>query len=217
MSFSVQIPPGQIASAQELLKFIDNGYPRAMTRALNVGAASAKAKTFRALKAHMTAAPTRIRDSLSVTRATYGRLGATMRTTGDAIKLIYFDVTASYPTKLGGVSATLFTGGGGAVRLKHAFLARVNAGDGSDGNAQHLGVFIRKGPPRRMTRGRYIGQMRQPIVESFGPNSATALLRTPGLADEITAEAAEKFLKEFDRQVDLLLSLTQGTDPPEPS
>lgn len=207
MSFSVQIPPGQIASAKELLSGIKDGYPRAMTRALNYGARQAKSLTAKQLKALITADPERIDKSLTVSKANYSTLTSSLTVYGKAIPLFRFDVAFMYPTVTGGVTANIFKSGGGKLALKHAFIAKMENG--------HVGVFYRSGPKTKVGRGKYEGQLKQRIYESFGPNAATAFERTPGVETEIIDQSATNFEKEFLRQVDFLLAQSQGNDPPD--
>lgn len=195
MTLTVQIPPGQIASAKELLSGIKDGYPRAMTRALNYGASQAKSLTAKQLKALITADPERIDKSLSVSKANYSKLTAVFNIAGRAIPLFRFDVAFMYPTISGGVTANIFKSGGARLALKHAFVAKFKSG--------HVGVYSR------------IGKNRFPIKEHFGPNAAQAFEKTPGVEAEIIDQSAMKFEKEFLRQVDFILAQSQGNDPPE--
>lgn len=51
--------------------------------------------------------------------------------------------------------------------LRHAFIATMASG--------HKGVFMREGPKRIASKGRYVGKKRQPIHEAFTASVASAL------------------------------------------
>jgi hypothetical protein len=209
MSFTVSLDQQQLTAVQDTLGFIKNGTNRATMRAANVGAARAKAEAGRQLKALLTAPAKRITDSLRVSkRATLSDTSAVFTDEGKAIKLVYFNHDGSmFRSDSGGIIADIFKMGGNPLQLKHGFLAKMQSG--------HIGIFTRKGPKRRMMRGNYVGEIKQPIVEHFGPNAATALEKTPGKIQYLMDYAMGKFIFELDRQVVLLFQKEYGIDPPE--
>jgi len=70
----------------------------------------------------------------------------------------------------------------------------------------HRGVFVRKGDPRVMKRGRFAGQVRQPIVELMGP-SVPAVVEGIREFARGTFEAAlmDRLSREIDRQIAVIL------------
>lgn len=208
MTLTVQIPPGQIDRAKELLNGINNGYTRAVVRAANYASDRTKTEITRKLKALLTVDPDTIKYSLRQTRAVTVDPSArlTINPSGGSVRLFLYDWSAQIPTTQGGVTVKIFKTGAPLI-LKHAFIARMQSG--------HTGVFMRQGPKRKMGRGAYAGKMRQPIVEKFGPHLSKIFEDTPGLEAEILVFGLEKFNQEFLRQVDFLLAQSQGNDPPD--
>lgn len=207
MSFTVTLDPAQLSAAQDALAYIRNGYPRAVMRAGNYAAARTKTATYKKLTALITADPDRIKDSLTTQRATMNNLVAVLNIAGKAIPLFRFDVSFMYPTVSGGVTAKIFKAGGAPLKLEHAFIAKMQSG--------RVGVFSRQGPKRAMTRGNYVGQMKQPIVEHFGPHATRVFEQTPGVEKELMGFGAERYLAELDRQVKLMFKQEYGVEPPE--
>ena len=190
MSSSITLDPAQLSAAQDALAYIRNGYPRAVMRAGNYAAARTKTATYKKLTSLITADPDRIKDSLTTQRATLSNLVAVLNIAGKAIPLFRFDVSFMYPTVSGGVTAKIFKTGAAPLVLKHAFVAKMKSG--------RVGVFSRQGPKRAMTRGNYVGQMKQPIVEHFGPHATRVFEQTPGVDKELMDFGAERYLAELD-------------------
>jgi hypothetical protein len=205
------VDQAKLQDTKDALAYIRNGSTRVQMRAANVGAARAKAESGRKLKALLTAPAKRITDSLSVgKRATLADPTAVFRGEGKPIKLVYFNHDGSlYRSVEGGILNEIFKAGGNPLRLKHGFLAKMPEPAG------HIGIFTRRGPKQLVTRGRYKGQMKQPIVEHFGPNAAVALSETPGALKDVMEYALDKYTIEFDRQIRLLFQKEYGIDPPD--
>jgi hypothetical protein len=67
----------------------------------------------------------------------------------------------------------------------------------------------REGEKRRMTRGNYVGQLRQPLVIEYGPSVAQMLRK--GRRPERLVEFARGVLRsEVERQLTSLLQQPQG-------
>jgi hypothetical protein len=209
MRLTVDLDQGDLDDLRERLAFIKGGWERAMVRAMNTAASQARTRMVVRARAILTADPERIDASLLVKKATYGDRSAKLHISGLPIPLFRFDVSFMYPTVAGGVTAKTLQGGSPLV-LKHAFVTKVLSGSDDNPGPNHWGVFTRRGEKRRMTRGRYVGEMRQPIVEHFGPNIATVFEKTPGLEAEIMQLAADKFAAEAARQAEFLIQKSQG-------
>jgi hypothetical protein len=209
VKITVAIDQAQLDDLKDRLAFIKHGYERAVVRAMNYAANQAKSATQKKVADLLTADPDRIKESMTVRKATFTQLSAVLNIRGQPIPLFRFDVTFMYPTVTGGVTAQPFRGGK-SLPLKHAFVAKVPSGSSAAPGPNHWGVFSRQGEKRRMTRGRYAGQVRQPIVEHFGPHVATVFAQTPGLEAEIMQLAAEKFAHEVVRQAEFLIQKELG-------
>lgn len=207
MSWTVAVDQAQLNAAQDLLKYIGGGYERAVMRAANYAADRTRTATSKKLKALLTADPERIDKSLKRDRATLSSPTAVLNIMGKTIPLFRFDVSFMYPTISGGVTAKVYKSGGQPLELKHAFIAKMQSG--------HVGVFHREGSPRRMNKGNYEGQVKQPIIEHFGPHAARAFEKTPGVEGELMTLGADRFVSELDRQVGLLFKQEYGVDPPD--
>ena len=70
-------------------------------------------------------------------------------------------------------------------------------------------VFARQGEKRRMTKGRYAGQMRQPIVKLFGPSPAQAIQDTQ-LDKLIVAVAGKQLSVQVAERLRFLILKSQG-------
>jgi hypothetical protein len=209
MRLTVDLDQGDLDDLRERLAFIKGGWERAMVRAMNTAASQARTRMVVRARAILTADPERIDASLLVKKATYGERTAKLHISGLRMPLFRFDVSFMYPTIEGGVTAKTLQGGSPLV-LKHAFVTKVLSGSDDNPGPNHWGVFSRRGEKRRMTRGRYVGEMRQPIVEHFGPNIATVFEKTPGLESEIMQLAADKFAQEAARQAEFLIQKSLG-------
>ena len=209
MRLTVDLDRAELEDLRERLAFIQGGWERAMVRAMNTAASQARTRMVVRSRAILTADPERVDASLLVKKATYGDRSAKLHISGLPIPLFRFDVNFMCPTIEGGVTAKTLQGGSPLV-LKHAFVTKVLSGSDDKPGPNHWGVFSRRGEKRRMTRGRYTGEMRQPIVEHFGPNIATVFERTPGLEAEIMQLAADKFADEAARQADFLIQKSLG-------
>ncbi len=203
MSFTVSLDQQQLSAVNDVLGYIKNGVPRATMRAANVGAARAKAESGRKLKALLTAPARRITDSLKVSkRATLSDPTSVFTGEGKPIELVYFSHNGTL-TKSdgGGIIADIFKMGGNPLRLKHGFMARMKSG--------HIGIFTRKSPKTGKVSPRL------PIYESYGPNAAEALEKTPEALRQVMEFAMDKYMFELDRQVIHLFKQEYGVEPPE--
>jgi hypothetical protein len=97
-----------------------------------------------------------------------------------------------------GVTAAPFRGR--RTLREGSFFAGLNSG-----NKQ---VVRREGPKRKMTAGRYIGQMRQPLVVEYGPSVAQMLRK--GRRPERLADYAAGVLRS---EVERLLAYYEGGRP----
>lgn len=207
-AWTVEANPAQIADVQALLANVEKGYNRAVQRAANYASDRTKTEIVRKLKALLTADPDTIQNSLRKTRALLASPTAklTLNPTGGSVRLFLYDWTAQVPTTKGGVSVQIFKAGP-PLLLKHAFIAKMQSG--------HRGVFMREGPKRKMGRGNYADEYKQPIVEKFGPHMARIFEQTPGIEQALLEFGAEKFAGELMRQAELLYKQEYGVDPPD--
>lgn len=105
-----------------------------------------------------------------------------------------------------GVTATIFRGR--RTLRAGAFLAPL-LGVGDGGNVQ---AVKREGEKRLMTRGRYVGKMRQPLVAQYGPTAAQ-MLRKEGRPKRLADFALGVLGAEMTRQVQAALQSSTGATP----
>ena len=98
-------------------------------------------------------------------------------------------------SKRQGVTASIFRGK--RTAFPHAFQAPLLGGSASS----NLQIVRRQGEKRRMTKGRYAGQMRQPIVVQYGPTAAQ-MLRKEGRPQRLADFALGVLGTEMQRQVE---------------
>lgn len=207
-AWTIEANPAQLADVQALLANVEKGYNRAVQRAANYASDRTKTEIVRKLKALLTVDPDTIQNSLRKTRALLvdPKARLTLNPGGYSVRLFLYDWTAQVPTIKDGVTVQIFKAGPPLV-LKHAFIAKMQSG--------HRGVFMREGPKRKMGRGNYAGEYKQPIVEKFGPHMARIFEQTPGIEQALLEFGAEKFAGELMRQAELLYKQEYGVDPPE--
>ena len=160
MSFNVNIAPGM-----KRLSTTSDKAKRAITRALNGAAVTARADAARQIHvAGFRFKVSTIKDALKIRKALYERLDVTISSHGSPIPLIKFDVFPK-PTPRGrgfarpavGIYATVL---GKTYGNQHAFYARMGSG--------RSGVFNR------------VGLSRLPIKQLVGPAMPDALNRVSG-------------------------------------
>ena len=209
MSWTVTVDQAQLNDVQSLLQYVERGYERAVMRAANYASARTGTAISKRLKQLITADPWYIDRSLRRERAVLADPKARLfvNANGQSIPLFRFDVSFMYPTVKGGVTANIFKAGGTPLKLRHAFIAKMQSG--------HVGVFQREGEKVKMGRGNYAGEYKQPIVELFGPHPARIWEQTPGFESALMTFAGERFSQELMRQAELLYTQEYGVDPPD--
>lgn len=138
-----------------------------------------------------------------------GELSRLLVYTGGRLSLRKFGarprVVHSGNRKLRGVTVQVLKSEGRKI-VKGGFLAKgLNAKDDTPEQ-----IFQRDGDKRKMKKGHYIGQMRQPIRKLTGPSIPTMVANKAILA-KINDTATDVLNKEFTRQMNLLMDKTGAT------
>lgn len=188
--------------------------PRVLTRAINRTVDSAKTKVVRKLAATLNTTRKELLDkkrgklaNVMVDHAKAGHYSGRLFITGRRISLGKFGPRPAAPgfgaqRKLPGSSAQIFRSGGRKT-YDHAFTARLESG--------HVGLFKRKGAKRAMTKGHYVGQMRQPIVELRGPSVPAVVENINEIASRTLSQEMQTALaKNIQTQVELVLIQKTG-------
>ncbi|HMT02405.1 MAG TPA: phage tail protein, partial [Burkholderiales bacterium] len=125
-----------------MLASIPNGAKRVLTRALNRAIAGAKTDAIEQITATYTIKATTVRDSLTLKKANFNILNASLKADGRVIPLTKFKITEGKITQDGKSRPIIRTTikHGETKTLKHGFLATMATG--------HRGVFLRTGKER---------------------------------------------------------------------
>ena len=196
MSLFVEVNQGQMNDVLSMLGGIERDAKTALRRSISNTAIAAKTAVAKGVGSTVTMKAKRIKEYISVRKASGNNLTAVVTLKGGLTPLSVFSTNPSYTNSVlkdygTGISVKIWKSKR-AVRLKHAFFAEMNSG--------HVGIFERKEiAPSVYAR-------RLPIRELFGPSITTVYENTPGLSNRLENEAAERLLRETDAQVNFILS-----------
>jgi hypothetical protein len=84
--------------------------------------------------------------------------------------------------------------GGQTFDYPHMFIAQMPSG--------HRGVFLRKGEPRRMKSGMYVGRTRQPIKEQFAKGTVASFMSSTDVWSKLEIFAKERITVEIKKEYD---------------
>lgn len=132
----------------------------------------------------------RAKEDMRVKLANPSQMEAAVIASGQPIPVM--EVKGAKTQTKAGVKATIAKGN--RHLFKGAFIAKMASG--------HVGVFKRAGKKRRMRKGNYIGQSKQPIVEQVLP-SVPATMVQEGTERKMRAKAIPVYEKELIRLLDL--------------
>jgi hypothetical protein len=156
----IEVGLGDLSKFAALFREVGNQVPHAIRRAVNWTGDKARTVVVRTLAKQTGAKYAAVRRALVVKRATYGRAEYRLVAFGGFMSLKEF----SPRQRRDGVSAKPW---GRRVVFKHAFISEPMGGH----------VFIREGEKRIMTKGRYVGQLRQPVRKLWGPAIPREMLK----------------------------------------
>ncbi len=168
-----------VAGAFKKLNATKDGTRKAIARALNKTATTARVEAARNIRdAGYGLKVGKIKDALSIRRATGEELTAVLRSTGQPIPLINYGARQTAK----GVSVNVKNG---RKVIPHAFVATMRSG--------HTGVFIRTGKPHlKQSRNAKAGKRTDnlPIDELFGPSIPSAF------ANDVVQDAVADAIEE---------------------
>jgi hypothetical protein len=202
---SVRVDPVDKAVISLLLANIKNGYPKAMSRAINAGLSTARIEARRKVQEEVTAKTTYVNAAFEEQKATYSKLSGSLVSTGQPLPLIAYKTSQINA----GVNVQVNTSGSKSL-IKKAFISTVKAGN----TGEHKGVFIRQS--RIKGKGKWpVGKKmvlrvrddkyRLPIKQLFGPSIPAIFERGP-IMEHVESKGGEKCQEELLRQTDLLLA-----------
>ena len=180
----INIRAEHIERADALLRHIPGAAPKAMARAINRAAESARTEAARKAREEYYIKHKDIIDTIKLRRATPGDLSAEVVSTGSVIPLTKFRVTpkSPQPKRKAPLIARVKRGAGGPIT--GAFVARLSSG--------HVGVFNR------------VSKARLPIVQRYGP-SVPQMLGSPTVTGWVEQKAAETLEKRLDHEINRVL------------
>lgn len=166
---------------------------RAIARALNRTAASARTVLTKDVSEDMALRQATVREQIRITQADEDHPTATVSVRGARIPLIEFGARGPEPSRGKGRGVSYSTGRG-RRRLPHAFIATMRSG--------HRGVFERH--PTKVMRTQRQGRKPRPaIVEKFGPSLPHVFAKhLPAGAQR----AGEQLLKNLEHELAFALS-----------
>ena len=184
---SITVNQAQIDSLLSQLNGNAANTRKAVVSAVNKTTNTGRTRISRAVAAQMSAKKGGVDKRIKTAKATASSPEARIRLLGGAgVGLINFYVRQG----ASGVSAKVF---GQKQAIAHAFIAT-----GINSNKH---VFLREGPKRKMMKGNYAGQMKQPLKSLYGPRVPVVFEDTPGLADKELADIREVLAKNLKSQV----------------
>lgn len=184
--------PSQIDKA---LSRIASSYPKAVARAVNRAASSARTVMVRSVAKDLGIKQATVRERIPINKATAQKLTASLECVGARIPLIEFGAKGPEPSR-GRGNGVSYRLPGGAGRLPHAFIATMPAGRRNAAlptmatGTGHRGVFARA------------GKTRLKIIERFGPSMPKVFEKY----EKETTEAFEAaFAKNFEHELSFAL------------
>lgn len=180
----IEVTADHIERAEQLLKHIPNAAPKALSRAINRAAESARTEAARKVRETYFIPHNAVLSTIKIDKASEGRLMAKVTSRGHATPLINFRVTPKQPQprRKSPIIVRVKQGQGGSV--KRAFVARMKSG--------HVGVFERA------------GKKRTPIRQLFGP-PIPEMLGNPTVTDWVEQKAAERLDERLDHEIGRML------------
>jgi hypothetical protein len=172
----------------------------ALARGLVRTGSTARTQWRRAIAADVGLVQRDVEAAMGVLKATPDRLVHRIVVTGRRIPLAKFDARGPEPSR-GRGRLTYRIGRGPRRVLPGGFFATMPSG--------HRGVWKRQGAPREMTRGRYKGKRRQPIVERFGPSLPRVAMQPP-ITAAVRRTAEDAMAKNLAHEIRFLLSRQGG-------
>lgn len=211
MFAKVEIDKSDLLAAQALLAGVKNGYPKAMSRALNAGLSTSAVESRRKVQEIVTAKTKYVNRAFVQNKATYGKLTASLVAAGTPLPMIAYDVRQTAR----GVSVKIEKAGTRSL-LKHAFISIMKNVTKIGDIVEHTGVFFREErfrkyantgqwPEGKARKFKPPDPYRLKVKQLWGP-SLPAIFERGEILDHVQAVGAAKAADELGRQVDLLLT-----------
>ncbi|MFY0521018.1 phage tail protein [Lysinibacillus sp. UGB7] len=135
----------QVEYVQEIFRNTPQQVPKVVSRAINRSAHAARAQANRSVREHYNIKQRDVSSTIKVRTASPDNLTASIRSSGEPLKLMTFRVSPNGPKKVKQV--TVGVKKGSRKRIKGAFVTGMNSG--------HVNVFTRVTKKRLPIRGHY--------------------------------------------------------------
>jgi hypothetical protein len=200
----VTVTPQQIERAQAMLAALPGAADKALARAINRAAEAARSEAVRGAVAEYNVQASRVRDTMSIRRASPDNLNASVHSRGSALPLSRFETTPSQPGTGGPGKATLRAAvkrGGGQKPMPGAFVARFGSG--------HTAVVERLGTKTKSSKPALGAKTASGTIPEFVGPSVPSMLGSTTVSEGIEARAAEVLDARLDHEIDRMLGGAQ--------
>lgn len=198
---SINISSSDMQAIQNMLSDVKNGAKKAVTKALNKTATTTKVQVKKRLGQEINLKASRIDQDLSIKKASYDNMSASVKAVGEPVGLINF---AGKQLKQG-VRVKVYKSGTSKV-LKHAFIAK-------RGSKDHL--FWRKYNGQRkpikpnLAYGKLPKKYRQPVERLTGPRIEDVLAKDE-ILNAVNNDAGNLLAENLSKEVDEVLRRHRG-------
>jgi hypothetical protein len=212
MKASIRIDANSLAGVQLMLSGVKNGYPRAMSRAINKGLATARVEARKKVQEEVTVSTKYVNRAITEEKATYTKLTGCVEAKGDkGLPLVAYEHSQTNK----GVMVRIDRGGNRTL-WPGAFEATMkNVVKNSGDIVEHKGLFSRKkthivgslwkaGRRIKVNKAKVPEKYRLPIKQLYGPSIPAIFKRKP-ILDHVQKQASLRAEDELARQVELLL------------
>ena len=187
MEYFIEIDKRSLKETQDALAGIAGGVLKAGINAANRTANTGRTRIARLLAEQMDVKKKSVDRAVHVNKARKDLPIALIRTKGKGINMIAFKAKPT-PT---GVHSTVGD-------VAHAFIAT--------GLSENKLVFKRTGVKKIMTKGKYVGRLREQIQGVIGKSASELFKFIPGAVQEVQAELEIEMKKNLQSQIDYLLN-----------
>ena len=182
----IKVNEKQLANVRRILAEVPGGMAKLMSMAINRTATSSKAEIVRRLRAEINMTAKRIRQNITIEKASRARWLATIDMFGKRVPLIHFGARQIKK----GVSYKIQRSGGRKkiVDEPRPFIQTMPSGN--------VGVFRRW--PKNVRR--------LPIIQLFGPSVGRAFKESGTVRDEVMRHSSAQLEKNIDQRVEYILN-----------
>lgn len=180
----VSLDEKTLKKARKLLKNIPNGSRKAMVNATNRALTKGRMVVNKGITSRFTIKSTQVKESMSIQKASFSRLGGLVRATAPVTELSRFKLNPNKVTKQRPTSLKVAVKKSGLKPIPGAFIMQTKSG--------HIGVFER------------VGKSRTPVKQLMGP-SIPYMAKDTQISGEVQKEMINMFNSRLTHEVNRLL------------